>query len=140
MAGNRSSFTVFFEEPFWVGVYEREADGRYEVCKITFGAEPKDYEIYAYLLASWPQLPFGRPQRAAASAAKAPCNPKRMQRSIRHQLSATGVGTKAQQALKAIQEQNKQERRTVSRIARETESERRFALHEEKCREKHKGH
>ena len=37
-----SSITVMFEDPFWIGLYEREWNGRYEVCKITFGAEPKD--------------------------------------------------------------------------------------------------
>ncbi len=37
--------TVFFEEPFWVGVFERVVDGKLSVCKITFGAEPKDYEV-----------------------------------------------------------------------------------------------
>ena len=45
-----SSLTVFFEEPFWVGVYERQSGNRLEVCKITFGAEPKDYEVYDFLL------------------------------------------------------------------------------------------
>ena len=28
--------TVFFEEPFWVGVFERVSDGQMSVCKITF--------------------------------------------------------------------------------------------------------
>ena len=41
--------TVFFEEPFWVGVFERVSDGNLSVCKVTFGAEPKDYEIYELL-------------------------------------------------------------------------------------------
>ena len=43
-----SCLTVFFEEPFWVGVYERQSGNRLEVCKITFGAEPKDYEIMTF--------------------------------------------------------------------------------------------
>ena len=34
-----------FEAPFWIGLYERTDNGRYEVCKITFGSEPKDYEV-----------------------------------------------------------------------------------------------
>ena len=34
--------TVFFEEPFWVGVFERISEGKLSVCKVTFGAEPKD--------------------------------------------------------------------------------------------------
>ena len=44
----RSTLTVFFENPFWVGVYERIDGDRYEVCKITFGAEPKDYDCLLY--------------------------------------------------------------------------------------------
>ena len=33
-------FRVFFEEPFWVGVFERIREGRVSVSKVTFGAEP----------------------------------------------------------------------------------------------------
>lgn len=39
-------FIVFFEEPFWVGVWERRTEGTLSVCKVTFGAEPKDDELY----------------------------------------------------------------------------------------------
>ena len=42
--------TVFFEEPFWVGVVERVSDGKLAVCKVTFGAEQKDYEIHEFIL------------------------------------------------------------------------------------------
>jgi len=45
--------TVFFEEPFWVGVFERVSDGKLSVCKVTFGAEPKDYEIYDFVLKNY---------------------------------------------------------------------------------------
>ena len=34
---------------FWVGVFERVSEGKLSVCKITFGAEPKDYEIYDFV-------------------------------------------------------------------------------------------
>ncbi len=37
----RSSLTILFENPFWIGLYERIDGDKYEVCKITFGAEPK---------------------------------------------------------------------------------------------------
>ncbi len=40
----KSRLTVFFEDPFWVGLYEREDGGSYEVCRVVFGAEPKDKE------------------------------------------------------------------------------------------------
>ena len=42
MQKSRASVTVFFEDPFWVGVFERQAQGALTVCKVTFGAEPKD--------------------------------------------------------------------------------------------------
>ena len=31
--------TMFFENPFWVGVIERIDNEKLSVCKITFGAE-----------------------------------------------------------------------------------------------------
>ena len=30
--------TVFFEEPFWVGIFERIEDGKLSVAKVTFGS------------------------------------------------------------------------------------------------------
>ena len=48
--GPQSSLTILFEAPFWIGLYERTDNGKYEVCKITFGSEPKDYEVQAYRL------------------------------------------------------------------------------------------
>ena len=38
-------FTVYFENPFWIGVFERNIDEKLSVCKVIFGAEPKDNEI-----------------------------------------------------------------------------------------------
>ena len=31
--------TVFFEEPFWVGIFERIEDGKLSAAKVTFGAD-----------------------------------------------------------------------------------------------------
>lgn len=52
------TLTVFFDEPFWVGVFERQSKGTLSVCKVTFGAEPKDYEIYDFILKNYYQLRF----------------------------------------------------------------------------------
>ena len=67
-------------------------------------------------------------------------NPKRLQRAIRKQLQNTGVGTKAQQALKLQQEQGKLERKTHSREQKEAEKERQYELRQEKIKAKHRGH
>ena len=102
----QSSLTILFEAPFWIGLYERIENGKYEVCKITFGAEPKDYEIYEFLLKNWGRLRFSPPIKAEAALEKK-INPKRMQREINSQLQDRGIGTKAQQALKLQHEQYK---------------------------------
>ena len=54
----QSSLTILFEAPFWIGLYERADSDKYEVCKITFGSEPKDYEVYEFLLKNWHKLKF----------------------------------------------------------------------------------
>ena len=129
--------TVFFEEPFWVGVFERISEGRLSVCKVTFGAEPKDYEIYDFVLKNYDRLRFS--PAVAADVKEAGCNPKRVQREVRKQVQNNGIGTKSQQALKLQQEQLKIERRTVSREQRETEKQRQFELKQQKRKEKHRG-
>ena len=134
-----SKLTVLFEDPFWIGLYEREDNGRYEVCKITFGAEPKDYEVYEFLLKNWSKLRFSPSIEAEISTDKH-INPKRMQRLINKQIADTGIGTKAQQALKLQQEQGKLERKTRSREQREAEKQLQFELRQEKRKEKHRGH
>ena len=45
MDKTNGKLTVYFEEPFWVGVFERIEDGKLSVAKVIFGAEPKDYEV-----------------------------------------------------------------------------------------------
>ena len=129
--------TVFFEEPFWVGVFERVLEGKLSVCKVTFGAEPKDYEVYDFILRNYYRLRFS--PAVVADVKEAGRNPKRVQREVRKQVQNTGIGTKSQQALKLQQEQLKTERKIVSREQRETEKQRQFELERQKRKEKHKG-
>ena len=42
--------TVFFENPFWVGIFERMEDGKLSACRVVFGGEPKDGEVWAFVL------------------------------------------------------------------------------------------
>ena len=132
-------FTVLFQDPFWVGIYERSQGGRLEVCKITFGAEPRDAQVLDFLLAHWRGLRFSPPVAEGPPREK-PHNPKRAQREARAQLQAgRGVGTKAQQALQLQREQGREERVSQSRRRREEERELQFALRQERRKEKHRG-
>jgi len=127
-----------FEDPFWIGLYERYDNGQYEVCKITFGSEPKDYEVYEFLFRNRSKLRFSPPIKSDMVKERR-INPKRMQRKINSQLQDRGIGTKAQQALKLQYEQNKLKRKTKSREQREAEKERQYALRQQKKKAKHKG-
>ena len=129
--------TVFFSEPFWVGVLERISEGKLSVCKVTFGAEPKDCEIYDFVLKNYDRLRFS--PAVAADVKETGRNPKRVQREVRKQVQTSGIGTKSQQALKLQQEQWKTERKAVSRERREAEKQRQFALKQQKKKEKHRG-
>ena len=130
--------TVYFEEPFWVGVFEHIEDGKLSVAKVTFGAEPKAYEVQEYIQKYYFSLRFSPAVETVVKDIKR--NPKRMQREARKQMLETGIGTKSQQALKIQQEQNKQERKERGHKNKEVEGQRRFELGQQKRREKHKVH
>ena len=132
-----SRLTVFFEEPFWIGVFERISKGKMSVCKVTFGAEPKDYEIYNFVLKKYYHLRFS--SAVATDVKETGRSPKRIQREVRKQVQNTGIGTKSHQALKLQQEQLKTERKAVSREKREAEKQRQFELKQQKRKEKHRG-
>lgn len=132
------SLTVFFEAPFWVGVFERLEEGALSVCKVTFGAEPRDYEVWNFILKRYDALTFS--PAVPADVRPRADNPKRRRRNAGKQLQATGIGTKSQQALRLQREAMKTERRQESREEREAGKRRRFVMKQEKRREKRKGH
>ncbi len=139
METTQSKLTVLFEEPFWIGIFERSYAGQYEVCKVTFGAEPKENELYEFILRHFNSLRFSPPVKASRLTEK-PRNPKRMQREVSRQLQTAGIGTKAQQALALQHEEGKLARKARTRQQHEEEQERLFRLRQEKKKEKHRGH
>ena len=94
MSIRTGKLTVFFEEPFWVGIFERVENGKLSVSKVTFGTEPKDYEIYDFVLKNYYRLKFS--PAVATDVKEAGRNPKRVQREVRKQVQNTGICTKSQ--------------------------------------------
>jgi hypothetical protein len=45
----RCSFTLFFEDPYWVGIVEKADGERYLVGKTVFGAEPSNAELLEFV-------------------------------------------------------------------------------------------
>ena len=138
MDKSNARLTVYFEEPFWVGIFELISDGKLSVCKVTFGAEPKDYEIFDFVLKSYYSLKFS--PAVETEIKQTADNPKRRQRNAKKQLQSSGVGTKSQQALQMQREEMKTERRQISKEQREAEKQWQFDLRQQKRKEKHRGH
>ena len=119
MSTSIGKLTVFFEEPFWVGVFERIENGKLSVSKVTFG------------LRFSPAI-----ETVIKEQTK---NPKKLQREIHKSMSAKGIGTKSQQALQLQHEQCKQQRKAKSREEKVAEEKRLFELKQQKKKEKHRG-
>ena len=137
MSITHSRLSVLFEAPFWIALYERETDGKYEVCKVTFGAEPKDYEVWEYVLKHFRHLSFS-PAVEAPYRERA-MNPKRAKRDADRRLAGEGIGTRSQRALSAGREAVKAERSGQRREEREAHRERLFELRQQKRKEKKRG-
>ena len=139
MATDRCALTVYFEDPFWVGLFERWEGERYCVSRLVYGPEPRDAQVWERVLREFDRLPFS--PAVPAERREEPANPKRARREARRQREAVPrTGTKAQQALALQREEGKQARRERSRAEREAEEAKRFRQRQEKRREKHRGH
>lgn len=131
--------TVFFEGIFWVGVFERIHGDNYEAARVVFGEEPKDYEIYDFILNNFYTIKFSASFPEEAEVEKK-INPKRMLREIKKEIQNRGIGTKAQQAMQLQYEAMKTERKKYSKEQKEAELERQFQIRQQNKKEKHKGH
>jgi len=134
-----NKLTVFFENPFWVGVFEKSEEGKLEICRVVFGQEPKDWEVYNFVLKNYYKLKFSK-SISIDEVYEEKCNPKKMQREIKKTISQSGIGTKAQQAIKLDYENKKVERKIISREKREIEGELKFKKRQEKKLQKKRGH
>lgn len=133
--------TVLFNEPFWIGIFEVYENDGYKVCKVTFGSEPKDEDIYHFILKEFKNLKFSsiiaNLNRKLVIKRK---NPKRMQRKIRKETKNEGIGTKAQIALKKQYEENKLINKKINKNRKNERKERKFQLKQIKKKKKRKGH
>ena len=108
---------IFFEEPFWIGCMERLSEDKLSVSKTVFGAEPKDGEVYAWVLGSFDRLRFSPAIEAAAG--DSPMHFKKRVREVRRQMQNAGIGTRSQQALSLQRDQMKTERRSIKMCIRD---------------------
>ncbi|OJA01077.1 hypothetical protein BEV13_00490 [Rickettsiella grylli] len=130
--------TVLFESPFWIGIFEKEQDGQYFVARTVFGAEPRDYEVFEFIINKMDQLKFSSPQEG--EIVKKKVNPKRVHREVKLELSKKNIVSKAQDVLRLEIEKNKKERRFYNSKLKEAIKQERFELKQQKKKEKKRGH
>ena len=130
--------TVFFDEPFWIGIFETIYKNQLSVCKVVFGAEPKDNEVYEFILKNYCHLDFS--PSVSAEINKKKLNPKKRFRAAKTELSQQGIGTKSQQALKLLHEKGKQSRKLLHKEKKLEAAKQKFSLKQQKKKEKRKGH
>ena len=129
--------TVFFENPFWVGIFENFENDNLSVCKVTFGSEPKEYEIYDFILKKFYNLRFSNEMKS--NFRKKAKNPKRRQREIKKELQSKKFLKKSEEILKLQYEENKKERKVKTKQEKELEKQKKFLLKQEKKKKKHRG-
>lgn len=134
--------TIFFEDPFWVAVFERRDDQGYAVARFVFGAEPTNAQLLEFALRRYLQLVFSRPEAVPRPAGVDPAlNFKRRQRELRRRQSQTPYnGSRAQQALKAEEERRQSDRTEIKREEQQRARQEEFHQRQEKKKNRRRGH
>jgi len=129
--------TVYFEDGFWHGLFEQEYEGTYQVCRVTFGQEPKEDEILEFLQTQFTQLSFS-PAATVKQHVKIKY-PKRLQRAVKKQVKQK-VSSKSQELLQLQCEERKKISKHQSSVQKQLLKQEKFERKQQKRREKHKGH
>lgn len=137
---DQSIFTVYFDDPYWVGIFELTVDECYSIARVVFGAEPSDAQILEYLSKNYPnQVRFTTSSEAQIQKPKNYVNPKRKQREAAQLLAQKGGSTKAQEALQQAYESRKQERQQEQKLLKEETERLKYLQKAEKKKQKKRG-
>lgn len=128
---------VFFDDAFWIGLFERIENNQLSVSKIVFGDEPQDHEIYDFVLKKYHQLHFS--PSVQTNTKKSHVNPKRKTREVKKEMLNIGLGTKSQQALKMQYEQKKMISKQLTKEQRNIMKKQLFEQKQQKRKDKHRG-
>ncbi len=134
--------TIFFENRFWAGTFERTDKEGYAVARHIFGAEPSDPEIHEFILNHYHELKFGELKEVEIHIQR--MNPKRVQREVRREMEklkeTTRPSTLAQDYMREELEKKKKEKKRISSVEKQARKEELFAIKQQKKKEKQRGH
>lgn len=134
--------TIFFEQKFWVGTFERTDKEGYAMARHIFGSEPSDTEVHEFVLNHYLELKFGELKNVEIKIQR--MNPKRVQREVRREMAkikeTTRPSTLAQDYMREEMEKKKKQKKMQSSAQKQARKESQFALKQEKRKEKQRGH
>ncbi|MGG4392768.1 YjdF family protein [Paenibacillus thiaminolyticus] len=132
--------TVYFEDPFWVGVVEEQFGNQMKACRHVFGAEPKDAEVMVFVNTRMnPLMEKVQSGVGTETSCKRPVNPKRLARIVAREMQRHGISSQSHDALRLELESRKKERTVRSREQREALKEKKRSIRIQKKKDKHRG-
>jgi hypothetical protein len=133
--------TIFFDQRYWVGTFERTDKEGYAIARHIFGGEPTDPEIYEFVLAHYQELKFGEPKEFTLEIKR--MNPKRVQREVRKEMErikeTTKPSTFAQDYMREELEKKKLQKKQQSSAEKRARKDEQFAISQQKKKKKQKG-
>ena len=131
-------FTVFFEDPFWVGILEENYNGIDYMGKHIFGAEPSNSELLQFYIYEFDKIKKLRIGKTDIEIRK--MNFKKSINKSKKLQSKTGTGTKSQNLFKKAFEELMDIKKKERKFTEIKNKEEKYNRKLEKKFEKKRGH
>ncbi|EHJ52505.1 YjdF family protein [Streptococcus macacae] len=138
--------TVYFDGTFWFALVEHvNCKGQYKAFRYPFGKEPKDFDVWYFILKELPRLikkydSIETDSYAHELPQPKKMNPKRMQRALNKSKKQGAISTKAQVEMKKLHQALKKEKKTQNKEKRQALKRYQYQLKQEKRHQKKQGH
>jgi len=133
-----SVFTVFFEDPFWVGILEENYNGINYMGKHIFGAEPSNSELLLFYVYEFENIK--KIQISETDIKTKKVNFKKSINKSKKTQNKIGVGTKSQNLFKKAFEETMNIKKKERKIDEIIYKEKKYIKKLEKKNERRKGH
>jgi phosphotransferase system IIB component len=133
-----SVFTVFFEDPLWVGVLEVNYNGINYMGKHIFGAEPSNSELLLFYIYEFDKIDKIKVSETEMETKKRGFK-KSLSKSKKTQIKI-GIGTKSQNLFRKAFEEILEKKKKEHRAEENMDKEEKYRKKQEKKLAKKKGH
>jgi hypothetical protein len=133
-----SVFTIFFEDPFWVGILEENYDEKNYMGKHIFGAEPSNSDLIQFYIYEFDKIKKIKISESNIEAKK--MSFKKSLNKAKKIQDKKGIGTKSQNLFQKAFEETMDIKKKLSRAGERADKEEKYIKKQEKKLEKRKGH